>query len=96
MHKIDFKDSNKNYSILIGSNIYSILSSKIKSLCPRTKKVALIFDKGLPHSYKSKIIKVDTKEKRADVLPGKASDDCQKWEGDWRFWDCSPRSFEGV
>ena len=55
--KIDFKSSNKNYSILIGSNIYSILSSKIKSLCPRTRKVALIFDKSLPHSYKTKIVK---------------------------------------
>ncbi len=57
INKLNYKDSNKDYSILIGNNIYSILSSKIKGLCPRTRKIALIFDKGLPYSYKSKIIK---------------------------------------
>tara|TARA_A100001015_G_scaffold293950_1_gene371171 strand:- start:587 stop:1699 length:1113 start_codon:yes stop_codon:yes gene_type:complete len=57
INKIDFKDSYKSYSILIGHNISSILSSKIKALCPRTKKIALIFDKGIPYYYKRKIIK---------------------------------------
>ena len=52
--KIKFKNLDKGYSILIGSNILSLLSSKIKSLCPQTKKVALIFDKGVPSKYKKK------------------------------------------
>ena len=55
--KIKFKNFDKGYSILIGSNILSLLSSKIKSLCPQTKKVALIFDKGVPSKYKKKILK---------------------------------------
>ena len=55
--KIKFKNLDKGYSILIGSNILSLLSSKIKSLCPQTKKIALIFDKGVPSKYKKKILK---------------------------------------
>ena len=57
INKIDFKNLNKKYSILIGDNIYGILSSKIKTLCPKTRKIALIFDKGVPYYYKRKIIK---------------------------------------
>ena len=54
--KIKFKNLNKDYSILIGSNILKILSLKIKPLCPQTKKIALIFDKGIPPIYKKKIL----------------------------------------
>ena len=50
--EIKFKNLNKNYSILIGNNILKILPKKIKSLCPQTKKIALIFDKGIPSKYK--------------------------------------------
>jgi len=57
INKIDFKGFNKNYSILIGNNISSILSAKIRTLCPKTRKIALIFDKGVPNFYKRKIIK---------------------------------------
>ncbi len=57
MQQIKFKNSNKDYSILIGNNILGILSSKIKSLCPQTKKVALIFDQGVPAKYKKIILK---------------------------------------
>ena len=57
IQKIKFKDSNKNYSILIGSNILNRLSSEIKSLCPRTRKIALIFDKGVPFKFKKIILK---------------------------------------
>jgi len=57
VQKIKFKNLNKNYSILIGSNILKILSLKIKSLCPQTKKIALIFDKGVPSKYKKIIVK---------------------------------------
>ena len=55
--EIKFKNLNKNYSILIGNNILKILPNKIKSLCPQTKKIALIFDKGIPSKYKKSISK---------------------------------------
>ena len=45
----------KNYPILIGNDILSILPHKIKLLCPQTKKIALIFDNGVPSRYKKKI-----------------------------------------
>ena len=57
VQNIKFKDSNKDYSILIGNNILNILSQKVKSLCPKTKKIALIFDKGVPSKYKKIILK---------------------------------------
>ncbi len=49
--EIKFKNLNKNYSILIGNNILKILPNKIKLLCPQTKKIALIFDKGIPSKF---------------------------------------------
>ena len=55
--KIKFKNSNKSYSIFIGNNILKILSSEIESLCPQTKKIALVFDKGVPLKYKKFILK---------------------------------------
>ena len=55
--EIKFKNLNKNYSILIGNNILKILPNKIKSLCPQTKKIALIFAKGIPSKYKKSISK---------------------------------------
>jgi 3-dehydroquinate synthase/shikimate kinase/3-dehydroquinate synthase len=60
-HKLNFKHSDKNYSVLIGNNILNILTSKIKSLCPKTKKIALIFDTGVPSKYK-KILLMNLKK----------------------------------
>ena len=53
--EINFRSHNKSYSILIGNNILKLLSSKVKLLCPKTKKIALIFDKNIPHKYKKTI-----------------------------------------
>ena len=55
--EIKFKNLNKNYSILIGNNVLKILPNKIRSLCPKTKKIALIFDKKIPNKYKKSISK---------------------------------------
>ena len=55
--EIKFNSQNKKYSILIGSNILKILPKKIRTLCPKTKKIALIFDKNVPRKYKSNISK---------------------------------------
>ena len=57
IHQIKFKNQNQNYSILIGNNIFKILPTKIKSICPKTKKIALIFDKNLPAKYKKSLSK---------------------------------------
>ena len=57
VQKIEVKNPTSNYSILIGNNILKILPHKIKSLCPQTKKVALVFDKGVPSQYKKIISK---------------------------------------
>ena len=42
---INFKNKNYNYSIIIGKNTINVLPKKIKSLCPKTKNIALIIDK---------------------------------------------------
>ena len=55
IQKINFKDKNKKYSILIGNNILHVLSGKIKDLCPNTKKIALVFDDNVPYKFKKKI-----------------------------------------
>ena len=43
---------NKNYSILVGKNILKILPKKINLICPQTKKIAVVFDKGVPLKYR--------------------------------------------
>ena len=53
--EIKVKNQNKNYSIIIGKNILKLLPNKISSLCPQTKKIALIFDNGVPSQYKNLI-----------------------------------------
>ena len=55
--EIKFKNPNKNYSIVIGNNILKILQSRVKKLCPQTKKIALIFDEKVPKKYKKEIHK---------------------------------------
>ena len=56
--EIKFKSKNHNYSIIIGKNSINILPRKIKSLCPKSKKIALIFDKNVPIKFK-----IDLKKK---------------------------------
>ena len=57
IQEIKFKTSNKNYSILIGENILNLLEKKIKILCPKTKKIAIITDSKVPAKFKKNIIK---------------------------------------
>ncbi len=52
--KIKFKSENYNYEVLIGEDTLNVLPKKIKSLCPSTKKIALIIDKNVPLRFKSK------------------------------------------
>lgn len=55
-HEIKFKSKNSRYSIVIGENILKILKSRVKLLCPKTRKIALFFDSNVPSKFK-KIIK---------------------------------------
>ena len=57
MKEVRFNNNNNKYSVYIGSNILRILPSKILTLCPKAKKIALIFDKNIPHKFKKKITK---------------------------------------
>ena len=52
VQQIKFKGLPHNYSILIGNKILNSLPIKIKDLCPRTKKIALIIDKNVPEKFK--------------------------------------------
>ncbi len=53
IQEIKFKNLSQNYSILIGNNILKKASVKIKKLCPKTKKVALIMDRNVPKKFKN-------------------------------------------
>ena len=50
--EIKYKSENCNYSIIIGNNVLSVLPKKIKLLCPKTKKIALIIDKKIPLKFR--------------------------------------------
>ena len=62
---INFKGVNQSYSIFIGKNTLNLLPRKIKTLCPKTKKIALLIDTKIPNKFK-KMIK--TKLKNYDLL----------------------------
>ena len=51
-YEIKIKNSNFEYSIIIGENILGDLKKRIKFLCPKTKKIAFIIDKKVPVKFK--------------------------------------------
>ena len=63
--EIKFKKNNQSYSVIIGKNILKILPKKIKLLCPKTKKIALIIDTKIPVKFKKDLKK---KLKNYDLL----------------------------
>ena len=66
--EIKFKSSSQNYSVIIGNNTLNLLSKKIKTLCPNTKKIALIIDSGIPNKFK-KIVKKKLKNYNLLIMP---------------------------
>ena len=52
IQQIKFNNRNEKYSILIGKNIIKVLPMQIRSICPNVKKIAFIFDSGVPIKYK--------------------------------------------
>ena len=63
--EIKFKNKNQSYSIIIGKNVLQVLPKKIKLLCPKTKKIALIIDKNIPVKFKKNLKR---KLKKYDLL----------------------------
>ena len=55
--EIKFKNKSQKYSIFIGENSIDLLPNKIKTLCPKTKKIAVIIDKKIPSRYKQRLKK---------------------------------------
>ena len=55
MRNQEIKFKNQKYSIIIGKNAINVLPKKIKLLCPKTKKIALIIDKKIPQKFKKKL-----------------------------------------
>ena len=53
--EIKYKDSENKYSILIGKNILNTLSNRVKILCPKAKKIAVIVDRNVPQKFKSQL-----------------------------------------
>ena len=45
IQEIKFRNNNKKYSVLLGSNTLNVLAKEIKRICPKTKKIALILIK---------------------------------------------------
>ena len=50
--EIKFKDKASSYSIIIGHNTINNLPKKIKNICPKTKKIAIIIDNNIPGKFK--------------------------------------------
>ena len=51
MRNQEIKFKSQGYSIIIGRNALNVLPKKIKILCPKVKKIALIIDKKVPQKF---------------------------------------------
>ena len=61
--KIIVKTKETTYPIMVGNGAISLLKVQINKLCPNTKKIAVIFDKNVPNTFKTKIKKLLKKYK---------------------------------
>ena len=71
--EIKFKNSSHEYSVVIGKNLLPIIPKKIKTLCPSTKKIVIIFDKKVPAKFK-KILNIKLRKYKVIFLPFDASE----------------------
>ena len=55
MRNQEIKFKSQGYSIIIGRNALNVLPKKIKILCPKVKKIALIIDKKVPQKFKKNL-----------------------------------------
>ena len=66
--EIKFRSLKQNYSIFIGKNTLNLLPKKIKLLCTKAKKIALLTDSKIPNKFKS-LIKKKLKNYNLLILP---------------------------
>ena len=52
IQEIKFKGLPNSYSVLIGNKTLNLLPKKIRSLCPKAKKIALLSDRNVPNKFK--------------------------------------------
>ena len=71
--EIKFKNLTHSYPVIIGNNLLSSLPSKIRSLCPKTKKIVIIIDKKVPNKFR-KILKDRLKAFKPFFLPFTANE----------------------
>ncbi len=55
MKNQEIKFKSQGYSIIIGKNALNVLPKKIKILCPKVKKIALIIDKKIPKKFQKNL-----------------------------------------
>ena len=65
IQEIKFKGSIENYSIFIGNGAINLLPQKIKIICPKAKKIAIIIDSKVPKKF---INTIKNKLKNYDLL----------------------------
>ena len=53
--KLKVKNLNSNYSVLIGKNILKEIPEKIKILCPKATKIALVVDHKIAKKFRNKL-----------------------------------------
>ena len=56
--KLRVKNLNSNYSVIIGKNILKEIPKRIKILCPKATKIALVVDKKIPKKFKNELKKI--------------------------------------
>ena len=66
--KIKIGKKNHNYSLIIGSNLLSILPKKLKAISPNAQNVAIVFDKKIPNKFRLKILKALNKYKKIKII----------------------------
>ena len=73
MRNQEIKFKSQGYSIIIGRNALNVLPKKIKILCPKVKKIALIIDKKVPQKF-TKNLKNKLKNYNLSMLSFNASE----------------------
>ena len=73
IEEIKFRGSQNKYSVLIGKNVLNILGKKVRFICPKTRKIALIIDSKVPSKFKS-ILKKSLKNYEILLLSFHASE----------------------
>ena len=53
--EIKVKNLNSNYSIVIGKGVLKQIPKRVRKLCPKTRKIALVIDKKVPIKFKHKL-----------------------------------------